>query len=126
MKYLSTDEVRDGYCHYLFLKFGVIGEKTLHYFILGRHFLSQLSNYCLGLTEHDLLDDVVVSGVVEEEIVDNRPACCRATGEGAAWLAPTHVQTPQELEPEAKILSSVEVQYTNLRCMSTRCVMNSV
>ena len=107
-------------------QFCIVCEKTLHDFIFGRQLLPQLPDNGLRLTEHDLLDDMMVGGVVEEEIVDDRPACCRATGEGAAWLAPTHVQTPQELEPEAKIISSVEVQYTNLRCMSTRCVMNSV
>ena len=88
---------------YLFFQLCIVREKTLHNLILGRHLFPQLSDDGLGFAEHDLLNDVVVGGVVEEEVVDDRPTRRRAAGEGAAWLAPTHVQTPQELEPEAKI-----------------------
>ena len=84
----------------LLLQFSMVGEKTLHDFIFGGQLLSQLPDNTLRLTEHDLFDDMMVCGVVEEEVVHNRPARCNAVGEGTAWLTSAQVQASQKLEPE--------------------------
>ena len=84
----------------LILQFSIVCEKTLHDFIFGRQLLSQLPDNRLRLSEHDLLDDMMVGGVVEEEVVHDRPARCNAVGEGTAWLTSAQVQASQKLEPE--------------------------
>ena len=84
----------------LLIQFSMICEKTLHDFIFGGQLLSQLPDDALRLTEHDLFDDMMVGGVVEEEVVHNRPARCNAVGEWTAWLTSAQVQASQKLEPE--------------------------
>ena len=75
----------------LLFQFSMICEKTLHDFIFGRQLFPQLPDNALSLTEHDLLDDMMVGGVVEEEVVDDRPARCHTAGEWAAWLTSAQV-----------------------------------
>ena len=82
------------------LQFSIVCEKTLHDFIFGRQLLPQLPDNALRLTEHDLLDDVMVGGVVEEQVVDDRPARCHTVWEWAAWLTSAQVQASQKLKPE--------------------------
>ena len=84
----------------LLLQFSMVGEKTLHDFIFGGQLLPQLPDNALRLTEHDLLDDVMVGGVVEEEVVDDRPARCHTAGEWTAWLTSAQVQASQKLKPK--------------------------
>ena len=84
----------------LILQFSIVCEKTLHDFIFGCQLLPQLPDNALRLTEHDLLDDMMVGGVVEEEVVDDRPARCHTAGEWTAWLTSAQVQASQELKPE--------------------------
>ena len=84
----------------LLIQFSMICEKTLHDFIFGSQLLPQLPDNALRLTEHDLLDDMMVGGVVEEEIVHDRPAHCRTVREWAAWLTSGQVQASQKLKPE--------------------------
>ena len=81
-------------------QFCIVCKKTLHNFIFGRQLFPQLPDNALSLTEHDLLDDMMVGGVVEEEVVHDRPARCNAVGEGTAWLTSAQVQASQKLEPE--------------------------
>ena len=85
---------------YLLLQFSMVGEKTLHDFIFGGQLLPQLPDNALRLTEHDLLDDMMVGGVVEEEVVHDRPARCNTVGEWTAWLTSAQVQASQKLKPE--------------------------
>ena len=81
-------------------QFCIVCEKTLHNFIFGRQLFPQLPDNALSLTEHDLLDDVMVGGVVEKEVVHDRPARCNTVREGTAWLTSAQVQASQKLEPE--------------------------
>ena len=80
--------------------FCIVCEKTLHDFIFGCQLFPQLPDNALSLTEHDLLDDMMVGGVVEEEVVRDRPARCNTVGEWTAWLTSAQVQASQKLEPE--------------------------
>ena len=84
----------------LILQFSIVCEKTLHDFIFGGQLLSQLPDNRLRLSEHDLLDDMMVGGVVEEEVVDDRRARCHTVGEWTAWLTSAQVQASQKLKPE--------------------------
>ena len=84
----------------ILLQFSMVGEKTLHDFIFGGQLLSQLPDNTLRLTEHDLFDDMMVCGVVEEEVVHDRPARCNTVREGTAWLTSAQVQASQKLKPE--------------------------
>ena len=83
----------------------MVCEKSLHDFIFNRQLLPQLLDNALRLTEHDLLDDVMVGGVVEKEVVHDRPARCNTVREGTAWLTSAQVQASQKLKPEFLFLS---------------------
>ena len=85
---------------YLLLQFSVVCKKTLHDFVFSSQLLPQLPDNALRLREHDLLDDMMVGGVVEEEVVHDRPARCHTAREWAAWLTSAQVQASQKLEPE--------------------------
>ena len=86
-------------------QFCIVCEKTLHDFIFGFQLFPQLPDNALSLTEHDLLDDMMVGGVVEEEVVHDRPARCHTAREWAAWLTSAQVQASQKLKPEFLFLS---------------------
>ena len=101
-------------------QFGIVCEKTLHDFIFGRQLLPQLPDNALRLTEHDLLDDMMVGGVVEEEVVDDRPARCHTVREWTAWLTSAQVQASQKLKPEFLFNKSFQSVCSNLRCTSIR------
>ena len=81
-------------------QFCIVCEKTLHNIIFSRQLLPQLPDNALRLTEHDLLDDMMVDGVVEKEVVHDRPARCNTVREGTAWLTSAQVQASQKLKPE--------------------------
>merc|ERR1719370_1064511 len=85
------------------LQFSIVCEKTLHDFVFSCQLLPQLPDNGLCLTEHDLLDDMMVGGVVEEEIVDDRPACCHTVREWTAWLTSAQVQASQKLKPKMHV-----------------------
>ena len=104
----------------LLLQFCIVCEKTLHDFIFGRQLLPQLPDNALRLTEHDLLDDMMVGGVVEEEVVDDRPARCHTVREWTAWLTSAQVQASQKLKPEFLFNKSFQSVCSNLRCTSIR------
>ena len=84
----------------LLLQFSMVCKKTLHDFIFGGHLLPQLPDNALRLTEHDLLDDMMVGGVVEEQVVHDRPARCHTAREWTAWLTSAQVQASQKLKPK--------------------------